>query len=207
MLTLSKSHIHSFEGDVLSIEVKEFTGPLQLSIDHPELVRLKELGPGKYLVVLEQVGEAVITFCSGAESARCPVSVREALVSDPDGSFDIYVGDLHSHTSYSDGQLTPYEVYDKVKKERYFDFFTISDHAELEDDDEFFHTFDAADLYQSEDFTAFAGCESQLDLLTTNSIGNVQNNGGEIVTLNTEGYAIAPSWEEFWEKLGTNKLG
>ena len=129
MLTLSKSHIHSFEGDVLSIEVKEFTGPLQLSIDHPELVRLKELGPGKYLVVLDQVGDAVITFCSGDESARCPVSVREALVSDPDGSFDIYVGDLHSHTSYSDGQLTPYEVYDKVKKERYFDFFTISDHG------------------------------------------------------------------------------
>lgn len=207
MLSLSKTQIYSFEGDILSLAVKNFSEPLRVTIDHPQVVRLRELGPGKYLVILEHIGEAAITFSAGAETVCCQIHVREALVSDPDADFTIYVGDLHAHTSYSDGQLTPYEVFDKVKKEAYFDFFTISDHAELEDDDEFFHTFDAADQYQSEEFTAFAGCESQLDLLTANSIGNVQNNGGEIVTLNTEGYAYASSWEQFWEQIGTNKLG
>ena len=119
MLSLSKTQIYSFESDILSIAVKNFSEPLRVTIDHPQIVRLRELGPGKYLVILEHIGEAAVTFSSAEEAACCRICVRKAQVSDPDADFTVYVGDLHAHTSYSDGLLTPYDVFDKVKKEAY----------------------------------------------------------------------------------------
>ncbi len=207
MLELSKSAISSFAGDVLSLGVTAEAGEISACSENAEIAYLKRLGEGKYLVVLKSVGETVITVTAGGESAEVKVSVREAKRTDPDGKWKIFVGDTHAHTSYSDGLATPYEVYDKVKEEEYFDFFTVTDHTELLDDDEFFRTFDAADAYTEEGFTAFAGSESQVDLYHKNSIGLDQNDGGEIVVINKEGYSYSSDLDTFFKDIGENEAG
>ena len=206
MLKLSKKLIASFAGDVLSFAA-EADERIECKVKDPDICRLRRLGEGKYLVVLSAVGETEILVTAGKESAAAKVSVREAKRTDPDGKWKIFVGDTHAHTSYSDGLATPYEVFDKVKEEEFFDFFTVTDHTELLDDDEFFHTFAAADAYTDAGFTAFAGSESQVDLYHKNSIGRDQNDGGEIVIINKEGYSISSDLDTFFSDIGENESG
>ena len=206
MLQLLKNEISSFAGDILAFGVKG-DGAVQCCVRDPRILRLRRLGEGKYLAVLLAPGETEITVTAGEESATVKACVREARRSDPDGKWKIFVGDTHAHTSYSDGLATPYEVYDKVKEEEYFDFFTVTDHTELLDDDEFFETFAAADAYTDEGFTAFAGSESQVDLYHKNSIGLDQNDGGEIVVINKEGYSYSKDLDTFFSDIGENASG
>ncbi len=207
MLKLGKTILSSFVGDVVSFYVRSDAPSIDCRIEDPRILRLRKLGEGKYLAVLTAVGETAITVTAGEESAVAQVSVREAKRTDPDGKWKIFVGDTHAHTSYSDGLATPYEVYDKVKEEEYFDFFTVTDHTELLDDDEFFETFVAADAYTDAGFTAFAGSESQVDLYHKNSIGLDQNDGGEIVVINKEGYSYSSSLDTFFSDIGENEAG
>ena len=205
MLKLSKSEINTFCGDIVSLRAESNCGEISCLSDNDKIARIKKLGEGKYLVILEGVGNTQISVKAGREEAFCTVHVREMIKADPDGKFKIYVGDTHAHTSYSDGLGTPYDVFKKVSEEDYFKFFTVTDHTELEDDDEFFNTFEAADMYTNEGFIAFAGSESRLDDYYTSSIDDVRSNAGEMVVINKEGYAITDSWDEYFELLGTNK--
>ena len=207
MLKLSKTEIHSFCGDIVSLRVESDCDEIFCASTDDTVACMKELGKGKYLVILDGVGNAQITVKAGEEVSSCNVSVREMKKADPDGKFKIYVGDTHAHTSYSDGLGTPYDVFKKVSEEDYFKFFTVTDHTELLDDDEFFNTFEAADLYTNKDFIAFGGSESRLDDYYTSSIGDIRSNAGEMVVINKEGYAITDSWDRYFELLGTNKCG
>ena len=207
MLKLSKSELRSFRGDVLSLGAVSDAGEISAFSANEEIAYLKRLGEGKFLVVLKSVGETVITVRAGEERAEVRIFVREAKRSDPNGKWKIFVGDTHAHTSYSDGLATPYEVYQQVKEEEYFNFFTVTDHTELLDDDEFFETFAAADAYTDEGFTAFAGSESQVDLYHKNSIGLDQNDGGEIVVINKEGYSYSKDLDTFFSDIGENASG
>lgn len=207
MLNCSTNAISSFAGDILPLQVEAQDLPICCTSSDPSIARIKELTYGKYLVVLEAEGDAVITIRTDTQTASCPVHVRKADVSDPDGTLQIFVGDTHSHTGYSDGKLTPFDAYKRVAEEHYLDYFTISDHCVMVDEDEFFHTFEAAQIHQGQDFIAFAGCESQVSPLSVNSIGNAQNNGGEIVTIHTEGRCFTDDWNTFFDSVGTNQLG
>lgn len=207
MLKLSKSSIASFMGDVVSLGAQSDAEKIECLSKNPETAYLRKLGEGKYLVVLKSVGETEITCTAGGENASVKVCVREAKRTDPDGKWKVFVGDTHAHTSYSDGLATPYEVFDKVKEEEFFDFFTVTDHTELLDDDEFFETFVAADAYTDAGFTAFAGSESQVDLYHKNSIGLDQNDGGEIVIINKEGYSYSSDLDTFFKDIGENEAG
>ncbi len=206
MLKLLKNSIASFAGDVVSFGA-EADGAIECAVKDPSVCRLRRLGEGKYLLVLTAVGETEIAVTAGNETAVARVSVREAKRSDPDGKWKVFVGDTHAHTSYSDGLATPFEVFPKVKEEEFFDFFSVTDHTELLDDDEFFNTFVAADAYTDEGFTAFAGSESQVDLYHKNSIGLDQNDAGEIVVINKEGYSFSEDLDTFFRDIGENALG
>lgn len=207
MLKLSKSLIESFAGDVVSLRIESDGLPISCESENAAVCRLRRLGEGKYLVVLSSAGKTRLIAKAGAEEAICEISVREAKRSDPDGKWKIFVGDTHAHTSYSDGLATPNEVFAKVKDEDFFDFFTVTDHTELLDDDEFFETFAAADAYTDAGFTAFAGSESQVDLYHKNSIGLDQNDGGEIVIINKEGYSYSSDLDTFFKDIGENEAG
>jgi hypothetical protein len=47
------------------------------------------------------------------------------------GGYDVYYGNLHNHCAYSDGTGTVTEAYQTAKFSAGFDFFSLSDHAEM----------------------------------------------------------------------------
>jgi hypothetical protein len=44
--------------------------------------------------------------------------------------YTLYFGNLHAHTSYSDGKLTPADAYDYARNTAKLDFMTVTDHME-----------------------------------------------------------------------------
>jgi len=63
-----------------------------------------------------------LVLLTGATLARAKTPVP---------SVDVYFGDLHSHTSYSDGQGTPEEAYEYARDVAKLDFLAITDHDHL----------------------------------------------------------------------------
>ncbi|HPI77695.1 MAG TPA: CehA/McbA family metallohydrolase [bacterium] len=94
----------------------------------------------------------------------------------PAGALNLYYGDIHSHTSFSDGEGIPEEAFDYARTTGKADFWTVSDHLEQLDKrqdllegaapvDEFEHTMKVAD--EKDDpgkFAAFAGFEWATDV-------------------------------------------
>ena len=60
--------------------------------------------------------------------AEMPVTVKNPL--------QIYFGDLHSHTSYSDGTLLPAIAHEYARNTAKLDVFCLTDHLEKIDDAE-----------------------------------------------------------------------
>jgi hypothetical protein len=87
---------------------------------------------------------------------------RRAFAGDrfPDGpELRAFHGQLHAHTSYSDGLLTPAEAFAAARREL-LDFFAVTDHLEQLDDDEWARTRAAADRAQAPgSFAALYGYE------------------------------------------------
>src|SRR5262245_51264796 len=45
--------------------------------------------------------------------------------------YEVYLGSLHGHSNYSDGDNPPRDVFTWAKNSGNFDFYILSDHAEL----------------------------------------------------------------------------
>ena len=54
-------------------------------------------------------------------------------------TYQLYYGNLHSHTSYSDGVLTPVDAYQYARDSADLDFLAVTDHLHLLDTNEFVH--------------------------------------------------------------------
>lgn len=48
----------------------------------------------------------------------------------PQSGFQVYYGNLHSHTSFSDGMGTPYDAYTFARDSAHIDFLAVTDHVE-----------------------------------------------------------------------------
>lgn len=72
--------------------------------------------------------------------------------------YNLYFGDLHSHTSYSDGTGTPDEAYEAAMAAG-ADFLAITDHHYLLLEREWQDTLRSADEHTTSDFVAMAGYE------------------------------------------------
>jgi len=76
------------------------------------------------------------------------------------GGFNVYYGNLHNHTSVSDGQGTPDEAYNYAKNVAQLDFFGLAEHANLMNAAEWLLIKTTADLYNEDSvFAAFYGFE------------------------------------------------
>lgn len=73
-------------------------------------------------------------------------------------NYRIFFGDLHSHTSFSDGQGTPSEAYIQAR-EHGADFLAVTDHSYNSTRFFFDSTITIADQHTTEDFVAIAGFE------------------------------------------------
>jgi len=107
--------------------------------------------------------------------AATEVTVFDAGNADGDAQEDfldglnIYFGNFHSHTDYSDGTNTPAEAFAWARDEIGFDFFAITDHAFALDQNEWEDTGDQAEAYSQEGvFLALRGFE-----YTNNTSGHI----------------------------------
>ena len=81
-----------------------------------------------------------------------------------DSGYNLYFGNLHAHTSYSDGTGTPEEAFKHMKESKAGDFGAITDHSEhlTKKSSNWEKTKELQDKYTDENFVAIAGCEVQL---------------------------------------------
>ena len=103
-------------------------------------------------------------FVIAVASMLVPYSCQNVVAAGEEETYNLYFGDLHTHTSYSDGVLTPWDAFEAAKAAG-ADFMATTDHVhypygkisltqKLWED-----TLDAAEFYTSEDFVAMAGYE------------------------------------------------
>lgn len=110
-------------------------------------IRRKILSGLSLVVVIAMVGPA---FCSGLGAAE------EA---DSAPVYNLYFGDLHSHTSYSDGEGTPDDAF-SVARESGADFLAVTDHHYLLLDWEWADILRAAEDHNVDgEFVSMAGYE------------------------------------------------
>jgi len=106
------------------------------------------LNPGGLLLP-----ETVYTFTitpavtDWAGLAVVPADRNWSFTTQPEPPMTAYLGDLHNHTGYSDGSLTPFDAFTRAKAAG-LDFLAVTDHSYAVDDTEWADT-----LAQAEAFT------------------------------------------------------
>jgi len=88
--------------------------------------------------------------------------------------YNLYFGDLHSHTSYSDGEGTPDEAYEAAHGAG-ADFLALTDHGYLLLDSEWADTIRSADEHTSSEFVAMAGYEYYMPGINEINIYGTEN--------------------------------
>ncbi len=84
------------------------------------------------------------------------LTAPEPLVPTP----NYYWGDLHAHTSYSDGKLKPADAFTMARDEAALDFFALTDHLERLSDEEWADTMSQVDRFHEDGkFVVLPGCE------------------------------------------------
>ena len=103
-----------------------------------------------------------LLIVTGSKHVRADVKVK---VSNP---LKVYFADLHSHTQYSDGMLLPHVAHDYAKRTARLDAFSLTDHLEYVDDNEWADTRVVAERATEEGkFVSIPGLE------WTNKIGHM----------------------------------
>lgn len=110
-----------------------------------------------------------------------PTPPPEATIPpDPSIPMNFYFGNLHSHTSFSDGSGTPDQAFDWARYTAGFDFYAVTDHAEQVSSSEWNTTGASADAKNADgQFVALRGFEWS------------NPNFGHINVLNTSSYTGA----------------
>ncbi len=115
------------------------------------------------LLVIASVKGADVSSARPAENAwesqkRTFMAEVTVVVRNPYGFF---WGDLHAHTSYSDGSLLPADAYEYARDRARIDFFAVTDHSQQLTFDEYADVIAQADRFdQPGRFVALYGVES-----------------------------------------------
>lgn len=160
------------------------------------------------LLTLCKVGEATVTATFDGESYSASVRVRKMRRAAPDDRLNYYIGDLHDHTSqiheYDEFAARktslPCDYISQVRAEGLLDFVAISDHSATVNTREFFDNFFVAEG-ACEDIVVFPGCECDVTVMDEDRFGIPIKRSGEIVSINSDGYAECTSWEQFYDAV------
>ncbi len=102
----------------------------------------------------------VLSVCFPVNNRACLYAGSESSSDTAENSFNIYFGDLHSHTGYSDGVETPEIAYRYARDEAKVDFLAVTDHAFDLDGGEYADIQAQASLFMEDGvFVAIAGQE------------------------------------------------
>ena len=92
------------------------------------------------------LGMALVFDLAAVEGAAAAPPAN--LTTTSDSTYNLYVGNLHSHTSYSDGEGTPAQAYEYARDSAGVDFLAVTDHHHFLDTQEYSDI-----LYQADRFT------------------------------------------------------
>jgi hypothetical protein len=106
-----------------------------------------------YLAIISLI---VITILIVPMSSNDVISTEGRTT--PSTAYNLYFGDLHSHTGYSDGYGTPAEAYQSAR-DGGADFFATTDHVYLLSPEEWSQTTTDAAAYTTSTFVALPGYE------------------------------------------------
>jgi uncharacterized repeat protein (TIGR01451 family) len=123
------------------------------------------IGPSERIETLSLQTDDEVLYLPGdfeltarAKSTASAVASSSCVFPLPDGMC-VYYGDLHSHTSYSDGQGTPLEAF-QTSRANGLHFFAVTDHAFMLDGDEWSDILTQAQSATIDsEFVAFGGFE------------------------------------------------
>lgn len=224
-IKLSKEHISTFMGDIVTLRllsVSDIANEDICWISEDENVcyvrDFKTQGTPNFsdgvLLVMLNEGETKVKAILGGICYTCSVVVRAPKKASKEDNLNYYFADFHSHTSQNHNREeflkrcdnTPITVLNEVKSEGFFDCFTISDHADLVDNKEFFRVFLSAEEAQDSNFIVFSGTESEITDVEVDRHGYEHKNSGEVVTANTHGYANVKTWDEYFSLVYKNPL-
>jgi len=118
------------------------------------------------------------------------------LCAKADSSYNLYFGNLHAHTSYSDGIGTPEEAFKLMRESKAGDFGAITDHSKqlMDNLSNWEKTKKLADKYTDKNFVAIAGCEVLLGYET-----------GEMCTFGIEDITHKKDAPDFYDWLVKNE--
>ena len=164
------------------------------------------------LLIMMGEGRAQIRAELNGDVFICNVeSVKRQTASSGD-KMNFYFGDFHTHTSQNHNRVefpkrydtTPLSVLKEIKDEGFYDCVTISDHACLVNNREFFRVYLSAEETESDDFIVFPGTECEVAELEYDRHGVPHKNAGEIVSFNTHGYASVENWDKYYHETYKN---
>jgi len=216
MVKISYEKFESFVGDVrpvwlISDENLKFAGiKWKLEGDAVEMKRYGGCYHGAFnygvLLTFVKEGEAKVTASYDGADYVCEINSRARR--DYSGEkMNFYRGDLHTHTTPEhthDKFITrteyPYSYYlNYIKEENLRDLAVISDHSETIDHENFFKSFCEYELMREEmEPIVLAGAESEIKYTERDRFGRLHRRSGELVTLNTNDFSQANTYEEFY---------
>lgn len=220
---LSKNNISTFCGDIVTLRLLSDNDisceRINWSSSNESVVYIKEFSNGNedsfsdgVLLVMMGVGSAVVKAELYGQVFECQVESKTMETANINDKFNFYFGDFHAHTSQNHEKdefpyrtdSTPLTVLKEIKEEGFYDCATISDHADLVNDREFFRVFLSSEETENDDFIPFSGTECEVEELEYDHHGNLHKNAGEVVTFNTHGYASVKTWDEYFAETYKN---
>ncbi len=214
MPRLSKNNITSFLGDIYPLrlvgeDLRHADIKWSVAGDAVELATFTE---GEYsfrdgvLLIFKKVGKSEVTAEYEGETYTAAVTVREARVAGSDDELNYYIGDLHNHTSTNHNKTefathkygTVEDYIAQLENAALTDIAVISDHACVTNDYDFFRGFCLAREPEKTNVITFAGAESEVVYTEPDRFGILHRLSGEMITVNSAGYACENSWEEFY---------
>lgn len=153
-----------------------------------DVVQIHKFENVSYGVILNMLktGSSVITvILEDGTFLECQVDVEPMIKVEEETPLNYYFGDIHSHTSFSDGKGTPYTACEHALQVKKADFLAITDHA-YDCKEKWLETVVSTDLFNDENFVGIPSYEGggyAKDYI--DEYGMKVVNGGEIVYFNT----------------------
>lgn len=213
-MKLSKTKIDSYVGNTLPLRL--------LSDENIELADIKWSVMGDAItlrtfeddaehpfrdgVILRFVkeGTATVTATLDGKSYTANISSREMKHADPDGEFNYFRGDFHTHTTgihKHDEFINRTEGFQSdminfIKEEGKLDVGVLTDHADVSSMYEYFRCHALVEDAEPMKTVLFPGCESDNIIPVTDRLGKTLRMAGEVVVINGDTNKTAHGWED-----------
>lgn len=151
-----------------------------------------------------KAGKATVVATLDGKDYTANISSREMKHADPDGEFNYFRGDFHTHTTgihKHDEFINRTEGFQSdminfIKEEGKLDVGVLTDHADVSSMYEYFRCHTLVEDAEPMKTVLFPGCESDNIIPVTDRLGKTLRMAGEVVVINGDTNKTAHGWED-----------